>query len=195
MAHLLSGDAKKYHERITRELSGRFRIVPLHERVPPHLTLKIPFEADTEQIHDVEKVLRSFARVRRSAPLILKGFGRFGFKTIYLDVCKSDQAVSLSRECINVLRENFPWLPNAPLEGNKLHASVARFLSRRQFLRMWKLLHGLSPSFNSSFDNITILKKEDSHWSVHTRIALPEEHDLHDVELELRVARHKTLVS
>lgn len=174
IAHLLSDDARRYHERLTRELSKRFSIVPLHERVPPHLTIKIPFEASEDQIREVERVLRSFARTHAAPELTFDGFGHFGFRTVYLDVRQSRAPILLVRECLTVLKENAPWLSFGPLEGNKLHASVARFLSRRQFKRIWKLISKARPRFKTSFDNIAILKKDGTRWVVHAKIALPE---------------------
>lgn len=160
VAHLLSGEAQRYHERLTRELSHRFDIVPLHERVPPHLTIKIPFEANTEQIEELERVLRSFARTHEARELTLKGFGHFGFRTVYLDVASGDPSVQIARECLKTLRDHVPWLSHGPLEGNKLHASVARFLTRKQFARIWRMLKIAHPHFTTLFDNIAILKKK-----------------------------------
>lgn len=196
IAHLLSGDAKKYHEKLTRTLSRRFSVVPLHEKVPPHMTVKIPFEASDDEIRDVERVLRSFARTRAAEPFFISGFGHFGFRTIYLNVEKSERTVALARGCLSAMKKNLPWLSFGPLEGNKLHASIARFLSRRQFLRIWKLLGGLKPSFQSTFDNIAILKKDGSHWDIHTRIALTGRTDMSNSKpYAPSVSRQKTLVS
>ncbi|MEK9177042.1 MAG: 2'-5' RNA ligase family protein [Patescibacteria group bacterium] len=191
IAHLLEGKAKMYHEALTRALSDRFALVPLHERVPPHLTVKIPFEADETEIKDMERVLRSFARTRAPAHVTLSDFGHFGFRTIYLDVARSPEATALTREALRVLRDNLPWLPRPPLEGNKLHASVARFLPRQKFRRVWRLLEGMHPRFTTTLDNLAILKREDKAWTVHTLIPLtgevrPEavEHSPTDVFLE-----------
>jgi 2'-5' RNA ligase len=175
VAHLLSDDARRYHERLTRELAQRFKIVPLHERVPPHLTVKIPFEASEEEVADLERVLRAFARTHTSTPLELEGFGHFGFRTVYLDVKRSRESILLVRECIDTLKKNAPWMSFGPLEGNKLHASVARFLSRRQFQRMWKLLKTSRPHFHTTLDNLTILKKDGARWIVHANIPLPHD--------------------
>lgn len=172
VAYLLSGDAKRYHETLTRELASKFLITPLHERIAPHVTVKPPFETDDAGIEEVERVLRSFAHGQESAPLLFSGFGRFGFRTIYLDVKKNKEAISVVRRCIQILNANVPWMPAYPLEGNKLHASVARFLSRKQFRRIWRELKELEPRFESSLDTIAILKKHGRSWQLHTLIPL-----------------------
>lgn len=172
VAHLLSGDAKAYHASLTRELAAKHRIIPLHDRIPPHITVKPPFETDEAGIKEVERVLRSFARGEHAVPLSIDGFGRFGFRTIYMDVYKSTEVVSLVRRAIQALNSNIPWMTTSPLEGNKLHASVARFLDRRKFRRIWRELRILRPSFESVFDTIAILKKEGSSWGIMSVIPL-----------------------
>jgi 2'-5' RNA ligase len=173
VAHLLSGDASAFHRELARDLSLRFHTIPLHERIPAHITIKPPFEADESRIGDVERILRAFALGERAAPLTFRGFGRFGFRTVYLDVYKSPDAVSLVRRAVKTLNDNASWLPQSPLEGNKLHASVARFLSRHQSRHIWRFLKECSyPHFDSALDNIAILKKDGRVWSVHALIPL-----------------------
>ncbi len=145
----------------------------MHERIPAHVTIKPPFEAGEERIADIERILRAFASAESAAPLVFRGFGRFGFRTVYLDVQKSPQAVSLVRRVVKTLNENAAWLPQSPLEGNKLHASVARFLSRHQSRHIWRFLKECSyPHFESTLDNIAILKKDGRGWEVHALIPL-----------------------
>lgn|GEM_PF-2407638 len=172
IAHLLSGDARQYHSGLTRELALKYRAIPLHDRIPPHITIKPPFETDESGIKEVERVLRSFAVNERSIPLVIDGFGRFGFRTVYMDVYKGAEAVSLVRRLIHTLNTNIAWMPAYPLEGNKLHASVARFLNRKQFRRIWRELRVLRPRFESTLDTIVILKKEERVWKVHSCIPL-----------------------
>jgi hypothetical protein len=174
VAHLLSGDAKRFHLALARELSVRYRTLPLFERIPPHVTVKPPFETDEAGIAEVERVLRAIAVHERAPRLSFSGFGKFGFRTVYMDIVKSPDAVSLARRVVKTLNENIPWMPRFPLEGNKLHASVARFLTRRQSGRIWRHLKTMGrPAFDSSLDNIAILKKDGKSWTVHALIALP----------------------
>lgn len=172
IAHLLSGDAKQYHAGLTRDLTSKYLVVPLHDRIPPHITIKPPFETDESGIKEVERVLRSFAGNEHSIPLVIDGFGRFGFRTVYMDVYKSVEAVSLVRRLIHTLNTNISWMPAYPLEGNKLHASVARFLNRKQFRRIWRGLRLLRPRFESTLDTIVILKKEEGMWKVMASVPL-----------------------
>lgn len=173
VAHLISGDAKTYHERLTRDLSTMFRIFPLHERVVPHITIKAPFECDEEGIQEVERVIRSYVHNEVAPNMLMKGFGRFGFRTVYLDIDRSPDAVSFVRRAIKTINENVSWISRSPLEGNKLHASVARFMTMKQSRRVRRYVREMKPHFTMELDNIAILKKEGRQWKVETIIAVP----------------------
>ncbi|MDE2079134.1 MAG: 2'-5' RNA ligase family protein [Patescibacteria group bacterium] len=175
IAHLLSGDAAAFHEGVTRELSARFGTFPLHERVPPHLTVKTPFETDEHGILEIERILRAFATHERAESFMFRGFGKFGFRTAYLDVPRGAPAVSLVRRLLTTLAVNAPWLPRNPREGNKLHASVARFMTRRQSRHVWRHFKGVRPVFFLSLDNLAILEKNGRAWRVRALIPLPAE--------------------
>lgn len=175
VAHLLSGDVKAYHERLTRDIAQRYGVYPLHERVVPHFTVKAPFECDDEGIAEVERVLRSFAHNESSAPYTIKGFGKFGFRTAYLNVHNSPEAISLVRRAIRAVNDNVARIPRAPLEGNKLHASVARFMTRKQSRRVGRHLASQHAFFRQTIDNLSILRKEGRVWAVETIIGLKNE--------------------
>lgn len=176
VAHLLSGEAKAYHERLTRALAVRYKIFPLHVKIQPHITIKPPFETDEEGIVEVERVLRAFAHNEKVAPLYLRGFGHFGFKTAYLDTQKCSEATAIMRRALRALNENISWMPKIPREGNKLHASVARFMDRIQYRRVMRYLSKEHASFDVSFDNLAILGKKEKAWEVISVIPfVPEE--------------------
>lgn len=166
VAYLLTGNAKTYHERLTRALANRYRIFPLHEKVSPHITIKPPFETDEEGIQEVERVLRAFAHGENAVPLSIRGFGHFGFKTAYLDTQKSSDATMLMRRAVKALNENISWMPKYPHEGKKLHASVARFMDRVQSRRVARYLAKENAAFDVVFDNVAILRKKDKTWEV-----------------------------
>jgi hypothetical protein len=128
--------------------------------------VKAPFEATKDEIADIERVLRAFAKNESAVPFTLKGFGSFGFRTIYMNVVDSPEAVSLVRRLLSALALHGPHLPRYPTEGNKLHASVARFLTRVQNRRIWRSLKEEKPEFRGALDNIAILEKEGKTWKV-----------------------------
>jgi len=173
VAHLLEGEVAEYHRELTLELSRSFNTYPIHEKVSPHITVKIPFEANGYEIARVEDTLERFAEAHAPEPMIMEGFGRFGFKTIYLDVVKSRAAANVVRECVEELNA-LEWMQRVRHEGNKLHVSVARFLTYTQFKRVWRNLKHERPRFKHTLDSLVILRKEAGArtWSVHREFSL-----------------------
>jgi len=171
VAHLLNGDAYQYHLSLTKELSDRFRITPLHERVDPHISIK-SFEANDYEIGQVEILLGRVAQRSSPAPLMIEGFGRFGYKTLFLDVQKSRAATLFARECITEMNA-LPWMRSVAYEGEKLHSSVARYLRFSQSKKIWHLLRKReTPHFRTQLDAITILKKPGRRWEKHRTFVL-----------------------
>jgi 2'-5' RNA ligase len=171
VAHLLSGEVQRYYGSLSRDFAFHYKILPLSERVPAHLTVKPPFEADDEKIHAVERALRAFAGQEKPVSLKFSGFGHFGFRTIYLDVENGD-AVSMIRRGVDFLNMHLPWMPRSIHDGKKPHVSVARFLTRTKSMRIWRQVKSLSPSISGELDNIAILRKEGKRWVLHTLIPL-----------------------
>lgn len=169
VAYLLQGRAYEYHRALTGALAQRFHI---KRKASPHLTVKIPFEANKYEIAQLEQLLAQFAACVQPEPFALEGFGRFGFRTIYLDVPKSTGAVALVRDAIEEMKV-LPWMQQVPHEGNKLHVSVARFLTYRKFRRIWRTLKSEKPHFREVLDGFVIMKKErpSDSWQLHREFA------------------------
>lgn len=173
IAHLVEGGAKRYRDRVVRELHRKYQITSPKLSLPAHLTLKPPFECNLMQITQVEKSLRTFLRTQTAPHYHFRGFGRFGFKTIYVDVVKSPDASRLMRECIRYLNHKNPWLPRTHIEGNKLHMSVARHLDRKTSAKIWRELKALLPESTGRLDSVSVLKYDKKRWVVRTTIRIP----------------------
>ena len=173
VAHVLRGEAYEYHRSLARELTRRYATSDWHERDVPHVTIKLPFEANDYEIMRVEATLDAFAA--RSAPesFVIEGFGRFGIKTAYLDVVKSHTARMVVRGIIDDLRA-LPTMTEKSYEGAKLHVSVARFMTHRQSYRVWRHLRHEHPHFKQRLDTLTLLRKDPVQrvWEVHNEFVL-----------------------
>mgnify|MGYP000495302817 CR=1 FL=1 len=166
VAHLLSGEIRQYHLSLTQELATRFNVAPLHKRVDPHITIK-NFEANEFELAQVEHVLARITADTDPIPLTIEGFGKFGYKTFFLDVQKSRDALMFARHCVYELNR-LRWISVGRHEGEKLHASVARYLRARQSRRIWRLLKRKeTPHFKTRLDSITIFKKPGTRWEAH----------------------------
>lgn len=173
VAHLVSGKAKRYQERLVRVLQHTHKTKVPKRHSPPHITMKPPFECGLMGIVQVEKAIRAYARLNTAPHYTLRGFGRFGFKTIYLEVHRSRAAVSFVRGLVRYLNQEVPWLPRARAEGNTLHLSVARHLDRKTSAKIWRAVKDLKPEFSGRMDTIVVLKQVKERWVVRTTIRVP----------------------
>lgn len=159
----------QYHNNAVADVSARFQTKPLNQRIPPHATIKIPF--DTERIEEVEAATAAFAGEHVSAPMRIDGFGAFRRNVIYMNIDPSDAAHKLVHDYLAYLSEEVPWLPFYKYDREKkLHATIAKRDIEASFDEIWRYLHEMyDPHFDIALDNLTILKNENKRWYVHKR--------------------------
>ena len=168
IAHLIEGEAKQRHKALTTELAEKFDIFPLHERIPPHLTLKRWWESEDVNIKDVYAVLDEFAATQPASPYKLAGFGSFHDDVIYVDVRPSAGMNKAAQELIKALHN----VPNLTFDeydnGSDFHATVALgALKAFEFQPIWDYLQTIEqPDLDMRFDNIATLKRGDDVWEV-----------------------------
>lgn len=169
IAHLVSDDIRHYHEAVIRDLNAH-RIQLPERHTPPHITIKPPFECDRATIDSILNSIERFVAVRTVPPFMVRGFGKFGFKTIYLNV-ENGEATRFVRDLVQQLNQEFAWLPRRPVEGDKLHLSVARRLDRVASRRAWRAVKDRKPKFISALSSIVILERGAECW--HPLVSVP----------------------
>jgi 2'-5' RNA ligase len=174
IAHIIQGEAGEFHTMVSNSLADEFSMSPISEKIPPHLTLKAPFEIedDKNSIEEIKLVLQSFTKYL-DAPLVhFKGFGSFDNRVLYLDASISKEAALLIHRFEEELH-HIPWLSFARNDGGKnLHATLAYARSPEEFTLMMYSLKKFSPSIVQPFDNISLLRKEQEKWVVDTTYPL-----------------------
>lgn len=167
IVHLIRGEARSAHETITKELAEKFDSFPIHERIPPHLTLKRWFELTDERMTELYKLLDSFVASQKQSEYTLGGFSNFGDGVIYLDVKPSSEMLMTAQSLLSKLHEieelTFDEHDN---EEMVFHATVAmRALRPFDFKKLWDYLHEKEyPVFQMKFNNIAFMKKESDVW-------------------------------
>lgn len=179
LVHLIQGEAKSVHESITIDLAEKFDSFPLHERIPPHLTLKRWFEPDDAMLATLDKTLSDFADAHTQSNYSLKGFGHFGADVIYVDVESTPETSQIVRELMSVLRSiegmTFDEFDD---EEDDLHATVAMgALKPFDFNMLWDYLKtGTQPDFAMKLDNIALMRRGEERWeAVNTWKLKPED--------------------
>jgi 2'-5' RNA ligase len=89
IVHLIRGEAEKYHHNLTKNLTEKFDMFSLHDRTPPHLTLKRWFEVDKTGMNDLYGYLENFANSHKQSNYSLSRFGNYGKDVICIDVAPS----------------------------------------------------------------------------------------------------------
>jgi 2'-5' RNA ligase len=167
IVHLVRGEAGEAHEAMTRDLAEKFDSFPIHERIPPHLTLKRWFEADEAMLQSIYETLDRYAASHTQSEYDLTGFNHFGTGVIFVDVQPSEATRQNVRDLMADLHtvEGLEFDEFDDMEDD-LHATVAmEALKPFDFDELWNYLEsGPKPNFNMKFDNIAILARGDSRW-------------------------------
>jgi len=169
IVHLIRGEARQAHEDITKDLVQKFDSFTLHDRIPPHLTLKRWFELDKGDMDSLYQTLGLFVSNHNQSKYFLKGFGHFRTDVIYVDVIPSEKLLVDLRKLSTELHK----VPNLMFDEfdlieNDLHATVAMAaLKPFDYEQMWYYLNSKPmPDFDMKFDNIAVMKREIDRWVV-----------------------------
>ncbi|MSU74266.1 hypothetical protein EXS57_00630 [Candidatus Kaiserbacteria bacterium] len=176
VAHLIRGEAKTEHEKITRDLSEKFGTFPIHDRIPPHLTLKRWFELDDASMETLYVILDDFATSHKQSGYRLQGFGHYGEDVIYMDVKPSPETSAAVRDLMEALHgvDKMTFDEFDEMEDD-LHATlVFGALKPFEFTPVWDYLNTQERiDFNMTFDNIAVLKRNEDKWVVERIWELP----------------------
>lgn len=169
VAHLIRGEAEKYHQNLTKDLTEKFDTFPIHNRIQPHLTLKRWFEIDDIGMESIYKTIDNFVNSHTQCDYELKSLGHFGEEVVYLDVSPSEETLVLVKDLKNELHkiENLTFDEFDDME-NDLHATlVFGALKPFDFRTIWDYLNTQTqPNFKMKFDNIAVMKREANKWVV-----------------------------
>ncbi len=169
IAHMIEEPVASRHKAIVDSIVQKFNVHDVSTIVPAHITLKAPFEANAEQIQELEVVLRVFARLSNISHIRLQDFSHFGREVVYVDVMPSYQASLLVRALMGAL-QTLPWLTFAPYDiSPELHATVAMKDISEKFDEVLQFLSTLSFSADINFNSISLLEYEDDKWKVVAR--------------------------
>lgn len=168
IVYLLGGEAKKYQENLMKDISERFNVQNLNEKIMPHITFKSPFR--TDDISDLEKRLDKFTRKNKSSEISINGFGSFNEEVLYLNVEFSERAKKTFRRLNKKISDldyiDFNEYDN--LEDN-FHSTLAITENRNKFNKIKNYLEdNYNPGFDLDFDNIAVIKKHElkREWEI-----------------------------
>lgn len=173
LVYLLSGKAKKYNERLMKEtadVSGERYIVDV-SRLPPHITLKSPFEFD--DFKALDKFLKQFVKKRKKTDILVNSFGSFRRFVSFMKTDFSSAAEKIQKELVMELRRELEIKLHEFDIKYKPHATICYGNSKETFNIIWNYLRTKKkPGFNLDFDNIALLRKPNDKWEIYKKYKL-----------------------
>lgn len=167
IAHMLSGDAKKYHENLSNILAQAYRLRPVTANIDSHLTFKAPFDALSSDLPHIEKIIQECTQHISTSSYIMHGFGSFDDRVLYMDVHASEEM----NNAIQYVKERLaevPWLEFKPHEKDtKTHATLCYPKNAEQTgIILSRLLERNAPTFTCTFDTLALLKKGERRFEI-----------------------------
>jgi len=166
---LIEGKAKQDHQALSREISRRFNVADDSKKIAPHITLKHLGEIqDPAQLQGLEKVLGNFCESEKKFEVNLSGINYFGEDTVFIDVELSSALKGFYHRLYHELF-GLKWMSTNEYEGANIHfhTTLAADDIKKNFKSIYEYLSDKHPSYTLTFDNVTILKKDKSHWRTH----------------------------
>ena len=144
------------------------------QKSPPHITLQPPFEWQLDEVPLLEQTLSTFAQTQTPVPIILKGFGAFAPRVIYINVIKTPELMSLQgylmahlEESLGIVDSVSKTRPFAP------HMTVAfSDLTQQNFRAAWPKFECQELEFKFTTSQLTLLIHDGSQWNVSVEFPL-----------------------
>jgi 2'-5' RNA ligase len=141
---------------------------------PPHITLQPPFEWQLDKLPILEQTLRTFTENQTPVRIILKGFGAFVPRVIYINVIKTPELMSLQSYLMAYLEESLGIVD--PVSRSRLfapHMTVAfKDLTRKNFRTAWPEFEHQELEFKFTASHLTLLLHDDTRWNVSAEFPL-----------------------
>ena len=137
---------------------------------PPHITLQPPFEWQLDAVPVLEQSLSRFAETQTSVPIILKGFGAFVPRVIYINVIKTPELVSLQSDLMAHVEDTLGIVePVSKSRPFSPHMTVAfKDLTRQNFRAAWPQFEQRELEFEFTASHLTLLIHDGRRWNINS---------------------------
>lgn len=164
ITYMIHGEPEDYQKKLIKtlsKLSGEMHLI--EKPIPSHMTLKSPFE--TEQIKEVEKIIKEFTVQSRPFKFKIKKFGNFRKFVAFLKPTPRYKFRRVQKNLLKSLKK-ISWLEITPHDKSfHPHATLAYGNSKNSFAQIWRYLKSIpKPDFEMEFNNISIMKKSKGLW-------------------------------
>jgi|GEM_PF-3049859 len=168
IVHLVQGEARDYHESLTKELVGKFDVFPIHERIQPHLILKRWFELSDTDMETLYGLLDTYAASHTQSNYVMDSFDNFRDDVIFLNAKPSEKMQTDVQDLMKTLRTHPSLEFDEYDNGSDFHATLTMTaLKEFDYDAVRSYLENIKqPDFAMKLNNIATMKKVDSKWIV-----------------------------
>lgn len=133
---------------------------------PPHITLLSPFR--TEQIEEIEVMLRNFVNTVKPIQITLNGFNHFGEGVIYMEVLQNSQLAKIQgqlEKLARVHRELFHYGYRQRIY--QPHISLAfKDLTKENFEKAWREFKNQTFQADFEANQLVLFYHQDKKWHI-----------------------------
>jgi 2'-5' RNA ligase len=134
---------------------------------PPHITLFPPFRWQLSKVEILHTSLRKFAENYKAFPIILRGFGAFRPRVIFIGVCKNESLQLLWQDLSYRMKEDIQLGVGPDKRGFHPHITVAfKDLKPAIFYKAWPEFKDRPFEGRFVADHISLLKHNGNRWGV-----------------------------
>jgi 2'-5' RNA ligase len=166
IGYLIEGEAAEWHRDLTKEISEKFGLWEIHEKIPPHVTIFRLLGVEDPEL--VRSLLRDWVSKQNTIGAInICGFDRFDDRVVFAKVEIDEQVRKIGED----LRSKIKEIPGMPPEDFPIwnpHATLTNWVEPEEIEKVWNYVNTLEkPNFTLPFNNITLFKfGGDRSWEV-----------------------------
>ncbi|MGG6297180.1 2'-5' RNA ligase family protein [Leptolyngbya sp. AN02str] len=161
-----------YAEAVICELGDRYNTRTA--KAPPHVTLQPPFLWAMERVAPLEAAIAQVAQEYAAVPVLLRGFGAFAPRVLYLNVLKTPELLTLQGDLMLHLQRTLGIVdPTTQRRPFAPHMTVAsRNMSSAIFRQAWADLQTRDVAFDFVSDRLTLLVHHGHRWEIYAHYPL-----------------------
>ena len=141
-------------------------------KLPPHFTIKAPFEAD--DISNAINAIEKFSQKASKGKYIIDGFNHFSNRVVFMDVKMLEEAKAVHDALIDELLKVGITFDKKDGKNKKFHVTIVSKNVQTNFECIWEYVLEFKCYFELYFDNVEIYKFQNNRWMLFKSFQLKE---------------------
>lgn len=134
-------------------------------RSSAHITLQMPFKLGIKKLNTLRADLERFAQEIKYFDIVLKGFGAFEPRVVFIGVSENEKLQELHHDLETVLKKHQIFNSTHKNRGFHPHITVAfRDLKKKDFYLLWNEVSNKEFDKSFSAEGLTLFKHNGVSW-------------------------------